>query len=186
MCVKLNPRKNYKNSLTSLIGKFLNYIIKYEWKNSTVKRGNFDGRGNFDWSGSFVKGSTVQIQKSPFVASAFMEINHWCSGLRIYMLLRSCLQCSNLKTICKFGISRKNWPIFKTVLIYWIVPYWYLFLSYQGKRISYWFRIVSLDILILKKQQVFKLQKIGQSYPLRAIKVTPKSQSKLLILNKWT
>ena len=41
----------------------------------TVKRGNFDRQGNFDRSGTFVKGAMVLIQKSLFVASAFMEIN---------------------------------------------------------------------------------------------------------------
>ena len=49
--------------------------------------------------------------------------------------------------------------------------------GYQGKRISNWFRIVSLDTLILKKQKFSKLQKIDQSYPIGAIKVTPKLQS---------
>ena len=63
-----------------------------------------------------------------------------------------------------------------------MVPYWLLFLSFQGKRISNWFRIVCLDILILKKQQFSKFQKIDQSYLDGAIKVTPKLQSKLLIL----
>ena len=101
--------------------------------------------------GSFVKGAVVPIQKHLFIASAFMEINDWCLGLGIYML-KPCLNCSNLKTSCKVSIFWKNWPLFKTVLTYWIVPYWYLFLSYQGKRISNWFRIVSFDILILKKQ----------------------------------
>ena len=32
-------------------------------------------RGNFDRSGSFVKGAMVPIQKSHFVADAFIEIN---------------------------------------------------------------------------------------------------------------
>ena len=54
-------------------------------------------------------------------------------------------------------------------------------MSYQGKRISNRFRIVSLDILTLKKQ-FSKLRKIDQSYPAGAIKVTQKSRSKLLIL----
>ena len=53
--------------------------------------------------------------------------------------------------------------------------------SYQDKRISNWFRIVSLDILILKKQQISKFQKIDQSYLVGVLKVTPKLQSKLLI-----
>ena len=55
-------------------------------------------------------------------------------------------------------------------------------MSYQGKRISNWFRTVSLHILILEKQQSSKFQKIDQSYPVEAIKVTPKLRSKLLIL----
>ena len=55
-------------------------------------------------------------------------------------------------------------------------------MSYQGKRISNWFRIVSLDILILNKLQFSKFQKIDQSYPVSTIKVSPKLQSKLLIL----
>ena len=56
----------------------------------------------------------------------------------------------------------------------------------QGKRISNWFRIVSLDILILKKQQFSKLQKTDQSYPVGAIKVTPNLWSKLVIFKIWT
>ena len=91
---------------------------------NTVKQGNFDWRGNFDRSGSFVKVATVPIRKCLFVASAFMEINDWCLGLRIYMYLRPCLHRSNLKTSCKLGISRKNWTFFKTVLAYWVVPDW--------------------------------------------------------------
>ena len=67
-------------------------------------------------------------------------------------------------------------------LILRMVPYWTLFLSYQGKRISNWFRIVSLDILIVKKPQFSKFEKINQSYPVAAIKVTPMVRSKLLIL----
>ena len=59
-------------------------------------------------------------------------------------------------------------------------------MSYQGKIISNWFRIVSLDILILEKQLFATLQEIYQSYPVGAIKVTPKSWSKLLILKIWT
>ena len=101
--------------------------------------------------------------------------NYLTTGVRaciIYMLLRLCLHCSNLKTSCKFGNSQKSWPFLKTVLIHWIVPYWQLFLSYQDKRISNSFRIVSLDILILKKQQFSKLQKIDQSYTKVAIKVS--------------
>ena len=90
----------------------------------TVKRGNFDWRGNFHRSGSFVKLATVPILECLFAASALMEINNWCSGLRIYMYLRPCLHRSNLKTSYKLGISLKNWPFFKTVLTYWMVPYW--------------------------------------------------------------
>ena len=90
----------------------------------TVKRGNFDWRGNFDRSGSFVKLATVPIQQCLFVASALMEINEGCSGLRIYMYLRPCLHRSNLKTSYKLSISRKNWPFFKIVLTYWMVPCW--------------------------------------------------------------
>ena len=41
---------------------------------------------------------------------------------------------------------------------------------------------MSVDILILKKQQFRKFQKIDQSYAVGAIKVTPKSRSKLLML----
>ena len=48
-------------------------------------------------------------------------------------------------------------------------------MSYQGKIISNWLRIVSLDILILKKEQFPKLKKIDQSYSLGVIKVTAKS-----------
>ena len=140
---------------------------------NTVKWGNFDWQDNFDQSVSFVKGATVPIQECLFVATTFMEINNWCSGLCIYMLLRSCLHRSNLKTSCKFGISQKNWPFFKSLK---------LFFSYQGKRVSYWFRIVSLDISISKKQKFSKFQKIDQSYPVDVIKVTPKSRLKLLIL----
>ena len=132
--------------------------------------------------GSFVKAAAVPIQECLFIASTFMEISDWCLGLHIYMLLRPWLNRGNLKTSCKFGISRKNWSFFKTVFTYWMVPYWYLFLSYQGKRISNWFRTVSLHILILEKQQSSKFQKIDQSYPVEAIKVTPKLRSKLLIL----
>ena len=55
-------------------------------------------------------------------------------------------------------------------------------MSYQGKRISNWFRTVSLHTLILEKQHFSKFQKIDQSYLVEAIKVTPKSRSKLLIL----
>ena len=73
----------------------------------TVKQVNFDQKGNFDQSGSFVKGAKVPIQEYLFVASAFMEINNWYSGLRIYVLLKACLHHSNLKTSFKFGISRK-------------------------------------------------------------------------------
>ena len=94
-------------------------------KKTSVKQGNFDWRGNFDQSGSFVKLAPVLIQdECRFVASALMEINDWCLGLRIYMYLRPCLHRSNLKTSYKLGISRKNRPFFKTVLTYWMVPYW--------------------------------------------------------------
>ena len=55
-------------------------------------------QGDFDWSGSFVKGATVPAQNCLFVASVFMETKDWCSGFRIYVLLRSCLHRSNLKT----------------------------------------------------------------------------------------
>ena len=41
---------------------------------------------------------------------------------------------------------------------------------------------MSLDILILKKQQFSKLQKTSQSYPVGSVKVTPMSRSKLLVL----
>ena len=41
---------------------------------------------------------------------------------------------------------------------------------------------MSLDFLILKKQQFSKLQKTSQSYPVGSIKVTPMSRSKLLVL----
>ena len=54
-------------------------------------------------------------------------------------------------------------------------------MSYQGKRISNWFKIMSLDILILKKQQFTKLQKIDQIYAVGAMKVTPKLWSKLVL-----
>ena len=65
-------------------------------------------QGNFDRSGSFVKLATVPIQEHVFDASALMEINDVCSGLHIYMYLRPCLHCSNLKTSYKLGISWKN------------------------------------------------------------------------------
>ena len=42
----------------------------------------------------------------------------------VFMLLKPCLHLSNLKTGCKFSISRKNWTFLKTVLTYWMVPYW--------------------------------------------------------------
>ena len=80
--------------------------------------------GNFHRSGSFVKDAAVLNRECIFVAIAFMEMNNWCSGLRIYMLLRPCLHRSNLKASWKFGISWKNWPFFKTVLKYWMAPYW--------------------------------------------------------------
>ena len=76
----------------------------------TVKQVNFDQKGNFDQSGSFVKGAKVPIQEYLFVASAFMKINNWCSGLCIYMLLKPCLHRRNLKTSCKFSIYRKIDP----------------------------------------------------------------------------
>ena len=61
-------------------------------------------------------------------------------------------------------------------------------MSYEGKRISNWFKIVSLDILILKKQQFSKLRTIDQSqgnesYPTVAIKVTPRFCFKVKV---WT
>ena len=83
-----------------------------------VKRGNFYSQDNFDHSGSFVNGAMVRIHKCLYVASAFMEINDWCLGCRIYILWRPCLHRSNLKTSCKFGISQKNWAFSKTVPIY--------------------------------------------------------------------
>ena len=53
---------------------------------TTVKQGNFDWRGSFDRSGSFVKVAMVPTQECLFIASAFMEINDWCSGFRIYVI----------------------------------------------------------------------------------------------------
>ena len=97
------------------------------------------------------------------------------------MLSMPCLHCSDLKTSYKFGTFLEKLTFFYnsdyilngTLLI--------IIFSYQDKRISNWFRIVSLDILILKKQQISKFQKIDQSYLVGVLKVTPKLQSKLLI-----
>ena len=138
-------------------------------------------RGNFDPQCNFVKGATVMIQKCLFVASAFMEINDWCLGLRIYMLLRPCLHCSDLKTSYKFGIFLEKLTFFYNSAYILNGTLLIIIFSYQDKRISNWFRIVSLDILILKKQQFSKFQKIDQSYLTGVLKVTPKLQSMLLI-----
>ena len=46
----------------------------------TMNWGNFGQWGGFEWSDSFVKGATVPIQKSLFIASTFMEINDWFLG----------------------------------------------------------------------------------------------------------
>ena len=47
-------------------------------------------------------------------------------------------------------------------------------ISDGGQGIYNLFKIVSLNILILKKQQFSKPRKVDQSYPVGAIKVTPK------------
>ena len=71
-----------------------------------------------------------------------------------------------------FSISPKNWP-FLELCLYWIVPYWQLFLSYQGKRISNCFKIVS-------SIGYFNFEKSSNIITFKkSIKVTPSGQLKL-------